>query len=85
MTARSLLTRGPLFAEPPEAQSETVPVGKQQVVHFRFACDKMLRHVVDQVAFLSLRSSEWAGRTTTRSGRAVTPIARPSEHWVRSG
>ena len=38
----------------------TVKSGKQQVVHFRFACDKMLRHVVDQVAFLSLRSSEWA-------------------------
>ena len=34
--------------------------GKQQVVHFRFACDKALRHVVDQAAFLSLRSSEWA-------------------------
>ena len=38
----------------------TVKSGKQQVVHFRFACDKALRSVVDQVAFLSLRSSEWA-------------------------
>ena len=38
----------------------TVKSGKQHVVHFRFACDKALRYVVDQVAFLSLRSSEWA-------------------------
>ena len=63
----------------------TVKSGKQQIVHFRFACDKMLRHVVDQVAFLSLRSSEWAGRTTTRSGRGATRIARRSGHWARSG
>jgi hypothetical protein len=34
--------------------------GKQRVVPFRFACDKALRYVVDQVAFLSLRSCEWA-------------------------
>ena len=34
--------------------------GKQRVVQFRFACDKALRYVVDQVAFLSLRSCEWA-------------------------
>ncbi len=38
----------------------TVKSGKHHVVHFRFACDKALRYVVDQVAFLSLRSSEWA-------------------------
>jgi len=47
-----------------QAQAGTVPVtvksGKHQVVHFRFACDKALRYVVDQAAFLSLRSSEWA-------------------------
>ena len=47
-----------------QAQAGSVPVtvksGKQHVVHFRFACDKALRYVVDQVAFLSLRSSEWA-------------------------
>ena len=47
-----------------QAQAGTVPVtkrsGKQQVVTFRFACDKSLRYVVDQVAFLSLRRSEWA-------------------------
>jgi transposase len=47
-----------------QAQAGTVPVtkrsGKQHVVHFRFACDKALRYVVDHVAFLSLRSSEWA-------------------------
>jgi transposase len=48
-----------------QAQAGTVPVtkrsGKQQrVVQFRYACDKALRYVVDQVAFLSLLSSEWA-------------------------
>ena len=48
-----------------QAHAGAVPVtkrsGKQQrVVHFRFACDKALRYVVDQVAVLSLRSSEWA-------------------------
>jgi len=47
-----------------QAQAGTVPVtkrsGKQRSVHFRFACDKSLRHVVDQVAFLSLLSSAWA-------------------------
>jgi hypothetical protein len=47
-----------------QAQAGTVPVtkrsGKQRVVQFRFACDKALRYVVDQVAFLSLRSCEWA-------------------------
>ncbi|HTI54764.1 MAG TPA: transposase [Verrucomicrobiae bacterium] len=47
-----------------QAQAGAVPVtkrsGKQRVVPFRFACDKSLRHVVDQVAFLSLLSSDWA-------------------------
>ncbi len=47
-----------------QAQAGTVPVtkrsGKQQVVTFRFACDKALRYVIDQVAFLSLQRSEWA-------------------------
>jgi len=48
-----------------QAHAGTVPVtkrsGKQQrVVQFRFACDKALRYVVDQVAFLSLLSSRWA-------------------------
>jgi hypothetical protein len=32
----------------------------QRVVPFRFACDKALRYVVDQVAYLSLLSSAWA-------------------------
>jgi hypothetical protein len=47
-----------------QAQAGTVPVtkrsGKQRVVQFRFACDKALRYVVDQVAYLSLLSSTWA-------------------------
>lgn len=48
-----------------QAHAGVVPVtkqsGKQQhIVQFRFACDKAMRHVASQVAFLSLRSSEWA-------------------------
>jgi transposase len=47
-----------------QAQAGAVPVtkrsGKQRVVQFRFACDKALRSVVDQVAYLSLLSSVWA-------------------------
>jgi transposase len=47
-----------------QAHAGTVPVtkrsGKHRVVQFRFACDKALRYVVDQVAFLSMLSSEWA-------------------------
>ncbi|MGH2376500.1 MAG: IS110 family transposase [Candidatus Methylomirabilaceae bacterium] len=48
-----------------QAHAGVVPVtmksGKQQrVVQFRFACDKSLRYLVSQVAFLSLGSSEWA-------------------------
>ena len=47
-----------------QAHAGAVPVtkrsGKQRVVQFRFACDKSLRYVVDQVAFLSMISSEWA-------------------------
>src|SRR5262249_53750637 len=42
----------------------TVPVtirsGQQRIVRFRSACDKAMRYVVDQVAFLSLGKSEWA-------------------------
>jgi hypothetical protein len=61
--------------------------GKQQVVHFRFACDTALRYVVDRVAFLSLRSSEWArayydqqrarGHTHRRALRAL------AAKWVK--
>lgn len=47
-----------------QAQAGTVPVtersGKQQVIKFRFACDHQFRYVVDQFAFLSLGTSEWA-------------------------
>jgi hypothetical protein len=38
----------------------TIKSGHQRVVHFRFACDKALRDLVDQVAFLSLGKCEWA-------------------------
>ena len=48
-----------------QAQAGSVPVtersGKQQHrVHFRYACDKSLRYVLDHVAFRSLQSSDWA-------------------------
>ena len=47
-----------------QAQAGTVPVtersGRVHVAKFRFACNKSLRHAVDQMAFLSLRQSEWA-------------------------
>jgi len=47
-----------------QAQAGMVPVtvrsGKQQVVVFRFACDKLFRYAVDQLAFLSLQRSTWA-------------------------
>jgi transposase len=38
----------------------TIKSGHQRVVQFRFACDKALRDLVDQVAFLSLAKCEWA-------------------------
>jgi transposase len=48
-----------------QAHAGIVPItmksGKQQrVVQFSFVCDKALRYLVSQVAFLSLGSSEWA-------------------------
>jgi hypothetical protein len=47
-----------------QAQAGSVPVtersGKQRSVHFRYACDKTLRYVLDHLAFRSLQSSDWA-------------------------
>jgi len=47
-----------------QAHAGAVPVtvrsGKQQVVHFRFACNTHLRYAVHQLAFLSLRQGDWA-------------------------
>jgi len=47
-----------------QAHAGTVPVtkrsGKSQVVHFRYACNKEMRHAVYLLAFISLRQSEWA-------------------------
>jgi hypothetical protein len=34
--------------------------GKVRVVHFRFSCNKRLRHAVYWLAFTSLNQSEWA-------------------------
>lgn len=47
-----------------QAQAGSVPVtersGKQRAVHFRYACDKTLRYVLDHLAFRSLQGSAWA-------------------------
>ena len=47
-----------------QGQGGAVPVtkrsGKSSAVHFRFACNKRLRHAVNRLAFLSLRYSTWA-------------------------
>lgn len=47
-----------------QGQAGAVPVtdrsGKHHLVHFRFACNTHLRAAVHQLAFLSLRQSEWA-------------------------
>ena len=47
-----------------QAHAGTVPVtkrsGKGEVVHFRYACNKEMRHAVYLLAFVSLRQSEWA-------------------------
>jgi len=47
-----------------QAQAGSVPVtersGKCQLVQFRFACNKRLRHALDLFAFISLRYSAWA-------------------------
>ena len=59
-----LLDHGVVVFQHLQAQAGTVPVtqrsGKQLFVTFRYACDKQLRAVLDQVAFLSLQRSEWA-------------------------
>jgi hypothetical protein len=72
-----------------QAQAGTVPVtsrsGKQQVVHFRFACDTAFRYLVDQVAFLSLRSSEWARAYYDQQRAGATRIAGRSGRWPPSG
>jgi len=56
-----------------QAQAGTVPVtrssGKSQIVEFRFACNKHLRHALYLLAFISLRQSDWA-KAYYRSQRA---------------
>ena len=47
-----------------QAQAGSVPVtkrsGKSQLVQFRYACNKRLRHALDLFAFTTLRRSTWA-------------------------
>ena len=59
--------------------------GQQRVVHFRFACDTALRYVVDQIAFLSLRSCEWARAYYDQHRARDIPIVRRSGRWAPSG
>src|SRR5215510_3299698 len=52
-----------VVAAPPRAcrhVAVTIRSGQQRIARFRSACDKAMRYVVDQVAFLSLGKSEWA-------------------------
>ena len=47
-----------------QAEAGMVPVtkasGKSRVVHFRFSCNKLMRHAAYWLAFVSLNRSEWA-------------------------
>jgi transposase len=47
-----------------QAEAGMVPVtkasGKSRVVHFRFACNKMMRHLAYWLAFVSINRSQWA-------------------------
>jgi transposase len=47
-----------------QAEAGVVPVtkasGKSRVVHFRFSCNKVMRHASYWLAFVSLNRSEWA-------------------------
>jgi transposase len=47
-----------------QAEAGVVPVtrasGKSRVVQFRFSCNKVMRHAVYWLAFVSLNRSEWA-------------------------
>lgn len=47
-----------------QAEAGAVPVtkasGKMRTVHFRFACNKLMRHAAYWLAFTSLNQSEWA-------------------------
>jgi transposase len=47
-----------------QAEAGVVPVtkasGKSHVVHFRFSCNKVMRHASYWLAFVSLNQSEWA-------------------------
>lgn len=49
-----------------QAEGGGVPVtkssGKSRVVHFRFACNKYLRHAIYWVSFNSLNRCEWANK-----------------------
>ena len=62
-----------------QAEAGATPVtrqsGKHTAVGFRFACNKRLRHVTTQFAFVSLRLSDWA-RAYYRRQRALG-----HHHW----
>ena len=69
----------------PSSRSGMVPVtkasGKSRVVHFRFSCNKLMRHAAYWLAFVSLNRSEWRTITIETNG----PEAQPSPGTKGSG
>jgi len=66
-----------------QALAGTCPVtkasGKWKVIHFRYACDREFRHIVQQWARCSLRESAWASAYWER----VRPHCRTKSHAYR--
>ncbi len=74
-----------------QGHSGVVPVtrgsGKSQLVAFRFACNSHLRHALQQFAFCSLRSSEWArayyDQQRGRGHRHQAALRAVAAKWVK--
>ena len=60
--------------------------GKKRSVHFRFACDRELRFLVQQWALASLRQSPWAvsyyGQAYRRCGSKKAALRRLANRWL---
>ncbi len=61
--------------------------GKSQTVAFRFACNLRLRRALQQFAFCTLKSSEWArayyDRQRTRGHRHQAALRAVAAKWVK--
>jgi len=74
-----------------QGHSGVVPVtrssGKSQSIAFRFACNLHLRRALQQFAFCSLKSSEWArayyDRQRTRGHRHQAALRALAAKWVK--